>query len=574
MPREHWSHQFDYFVSLLGYGVGSGTFIKFPFYCMRNGGGAFLILFLFFTIIGAIPCVFLEMTIGQYSQSGPINVWNLCPSFKGLGVGALICVWFFISYYNAIFSWFMYYLFYSFSEILPWDNCNNTWNTPTCISSKDLRTFTNVTIPSYNASETGITANITGVTAAEEFWKNKMLEMTDGLDNLGGVRWQLVGCLAITHVILFLWIFKGIRVSGKLVYITVGLPYILITVFLIRGCLLPGSADGIYYYIYPKFERLTEPKIWIQSCSFALHSLGIASGCITSMSGHNRMDNNCFKNAVLLCLADSLSAILTGFAFFTIVGHVAYIRGVNVDAFESSGYNLAFIVYPEMLASLPFPQSWSVLTFATLMMLGIDSMVPGIATITAALEDVFSQLFKKRLFFTCAVLLSTFLFALLYVSQGGIYVVTLVDWFAYFPSTALIAMLECMVVGWFYGTERLQVNISKMWGKKMPREMVISLKFVCPLLLLVTFCYSLYSYRPPKYGDYIYPAWATGVGWMISLSSILPIPIIWLWTVLNRNETSLKEKIKRSMEPNENWTGSTGMEGVLQPMAGHELTSV
>ncbi|XP_046545789.1 sodium-dependent noradrenaline transporter-like [Haliotis rubra] len=289
------------------------------------------------------------------------------------------------------------------------------------------------------------------------------------------------------------------------------------------------------------------------------------------MSGRNRMDNNCLKNAVMLCLVDSLSAVITGFAFFTIVGHIAYMRGVSVDALESSGYNLAFIVYPEMLASLPFPQSWSVLTFATLMMLGIDTMVPGTEGIAAALEDLFTQWFKKRLFFTCAVLLSTFLFALIFVSQGGIYVVTLVDWYAYFPSTALIAMLECIVVGWFYGTERLQTIVSVMWKQKMPLFMVINLKFVCPLLLLVTFSYSLYSYRPPKYEDYIYPPWAAGVGWMISLASILPIPIIWLWTVLKRNETTLKEKIKRSLEPNGYWSGPTGTDVTLQPMSGHGL---
>ncbi|XP_067669087.1 sodium- and chloride-dependent glycine transporter 1-like isoform X2 [Haliotis asinina] len=489
MAREHWRHQFDFFVTLVGYGVGSGAFIKFPFYCMRNGG------------------------------------------------------------------------------VIPWDNCNNTWNTPACVSNTNL--WRNVSIPPYNASEIGNTSKIKGVTAAEEFWKNKVLEMTDGLMDLGGITWHLLGCLVITHVIIFLWIFKGIKVSGKLVYITVALPIILITVLLIRGCLLPGSADGIYYYIYPKLERLMEPKVWIQSCSYALHSLGIATGCIITMSGRNRMDNNCLKNAVLLCLVDSLTAVITGFAFFTIVGHAAYMRGVRVDALESSGYNLAFIVYPEMLASLPFPQSWSVLTFATLMMLGIDSMVPGTESIAAALEDLFTQCFKKRLFFTCAVLLSTLLFALIYVSQGGIYVVTLVDWYAYFPSTALIAMLECIVVGWLYGTERLQTIVSGMWKQRVPLFMVISLKFVCPVLLLVTFSYSLYSYRPPKYDDYIYPTWAAGVGWMISLASILPIPIMCLWTICNRNESTLKEKLKRSMEPSEYWADPTGTEVELHPVAGH-----
>ncbi|XP_067649642.1 sodium- and chloride-dependent creatine transporter 1-like isoform X2 [Haliotis asinina] len=538
MTREQWHNQLDYIISLLGYSVGAGSLIKFPFYCMRNGGGAFLIVYIIFTLVGAIPIVFLEMTIGQYSQSGAINVWNMCPLFKGIGVGCAIVGWFFCSYYNIGFVWFMYYFYNSFFDKLPWDNCDNAWNTPTCISNRIY--FKNATGAHSNITDQ---VNASGLTAAEEFWKINVLGATDGLENLGSIRWHLAGCLAVTYVILFLWIFQGIKVSGKLVYVTVFIPFILVTVFLIRGCLLPGSFEGMHYYIFPKFEKLTDPYMWVQSCSFSLYTMGIGMGCIITMSGHNRMENNCFRDAILICLMDCFASIFIGFAFFACVGHVAYLRGVNVEAFESSGYNLAFIVYPDVLASLPFPQLWSVLTFVTMMTLAIDSMVPSIELIVAAVEDLLPHLTRRHWLRNAAVILSLMLFSLIYVSQGGIYAVTLVDWYAYFPSVAVFAMLECIVVGWCYGTTRLQEDISSMWGQRIPRFLDISIKFVCPLLLFVVFCYSLYSYRPPKYGDYIYPTWATAVGWLISLASLLPLAVVFIWTIVSRHETKIKQAL-------------------------------
>ncbi|XP_067649480.1 sodium- and chloride-dependent GABA transporter 3-like isoform X2 [Haliotis asinina] len=532
MVHEQWRSQVDYIITLLGYGVGSGAFIRFPFYCMRNGGG--------------------------------------------MGIGTVIVTWIFVSYYNIIFTWFMYYFYYSFSHNLPWDSCDNAWNTPACTwnnnaTSNDTTSNTTLTDAEHSFNETD-----GRMTAAEEFWKFKMLGVSDGLDNLGGLRWHLVGCLAVTTVLIFLWIFQGIKVSGKLVYITVILPYILILVFLIRGCLLPGSAEGIHYFIFPKFGKLTDPKVWIHSCRYALFSMGIATGCIITMSGHNRKDNNCFRDAIIICMMDSLTNVFFGFAFFSVVGHVAFQRGVTVEEFQSSGYDLAFIVYPEVISALPLPQLWSVMTFLTFMLLAIDSVAPCVELTITGLEDMYPKLMKRRWLITGAVLLSLFLFGLIYISQGGIYVVTLMDWYAYFPSTAVFGILECIAVGWCYGTKRLQEDIRTMWRKTIPGAMVVSFKFVCPLFLVVICCYSFYSYRPPKYGDYIYPTWATAVGWLISCSSLLPFPIVFIWTVYKTQGATMKEKLKKSLSPNEYWNqspqGEEFTEG-LQPMVTVEKTS-
>ncbi|XP_046573538.1 sodium- and chloride-dependent glycine transporter 1-like [Haliotis rubra] len=250
MAHQQWRSQLDYIVTLLGFSVGSGTFIKFPFYCMRNGGG--------------------------------------------IGVGCVVCSWMFFTYYNVLFAWITYYFYNSFSSHLPWEHCDNAWNTPGCIPVNHSSTLYNITGSFPDTAN--LTSNSTpGMSAAEEFWRFQTLKISDGLHSLGGIRWHLAVCLIITNIILFLWIFQGIKVSGKLVYVTVGVPYILITVFLIRGSLLPGSADGMAYYIYPRFEKLRDPKVWVEACSYALYSMGVASGCIITMSGHNRINNNCFR---------------------------------------------------------------------------------------------------------------------------------------------------------------------------------------------------------------------------------------------------------------------------------------
>jgi len=47
----------------------------------------------------------------------------------------------------------------------------------------------------------------------------------------------------------------------QVVYITATLPYLILTILLIRGCLLPGAIDGIRYFITPNLDRLNDPSV-------------------------------------------------------------------------------------------------------------------------------------------------------------------------------------------------------------------------------------------------------------------------------------------------------------------------
>ena len=98
-----------------------------------------------------------------------------------------------------------------------------------------------------------------------------MLELSSGIHDLGGLKWELFICLIVAWIIVFGCMCKGIKSSGKVVYVTATLPYILLIVLLIRGVTLPGSKDGIIFYIKPDFSRLADFNVSVLVINFCSH---------------------------------------------------------------------------------------------------------------------------------------------------------------------------------------------------------------------------------------------------------------------------------------------------------------
>ena len=83
-----------------------------------------------------------------------------------------------------------------------------------------------------------------------------------GIDDLGAPQWQLVLCIAAVYCLLYISLFKGVKSSGKVVWITATMPYVVLTILLVRGLMLDGAVDGIRYYLHVDWERLGHTSVW------------------------------------------------------------------------------------------------------------------------------------------------------------------------------------------------------------------------------------------------------------------------------------------------------------------------
>ena len=142
------------------------------------------------------------------------------------------------------------------------------------------------------------------------------------------------------------------------------------------------------------------------------------------------------------------------------------------------------------------------------------------------------------------------------------------DYYAAAISLMFIAFFEIISVVWCYGTERLSANIKDMTGNYPNKIFRFCWVAISPLLILVSvyitirklckqnfiictrhknltyriynfqaiWIFSVVDYKPVSYkkaigGEYFYPDWAIAMGWCITATSFLPIPLFALYNV-------------------------------------------
>uniref|UniRef100_A0A8C5A6U3 Transporter n=1 Tax=Gadus morhua TaxID=8049 RepID=A0A8C5A6U3_GADMO len=478
--REKWASKLDFVLSVAGGFVGLGNVWRFPYLCYKNGGGAFLIPYFIFLFGGGLPVFFLEVALGQFTSEGGITCWEkLCPIFTGIGYASMVIVSLLNIYYIVILAWGLYYLIQCFQPELPWAKCNQPWNTPRCIEDK------------FRANKSfWLTANITNfknfTSPVTEFWEHNVLGISDGIDDIGPVKWDLALCLLAVWVICFFCIWKGVKSTGKVVYVTATFPFIMLIVLLIRGVTLPGASAGIRFYLYPDLERLKDPEVWIDAGTQIFFSYAICLGAMTSLGSYNKYKYNCYRDCMLLGALNSGTSFVSGFAIFSVLGFMAQEQQVDIADVAESGPGLAFIAYPKAVSMMPMPTFWAILFFIMLLLLGLDSQFVEVEGQITSLVDLYPSFLRKgyrREVFIAIVCFISYLLGLTMVTKGGMYVFQLFDYYAASGVCLLwVAFFECIAVAWVYGADNFYDAIEDMIGYRPNPWMKWSWTIITPAL--------------------------------------------------------------------------------------------
>ncbi|XP_061183619.1 uncharacterized protein LOC133191891 isoform X2 [Saccostrea echinata] len=598
--RGNWSSRMDFVLSCLGYVVGLGNVWRFPYLVFRNGGGAFFIPYTIMLIFCGIPLVYMELAFGQYASLGPVTVWRAVPIFKGIGISMVLASTLVGIYYNMVNAWAFHYLFSSMMATLPWLTCNNAWNQDTCSLNKYEITNCSLLNISYlyepvvrniscvetllNCSDTNLSTRISDpvvscigelrdkvgdeiflnsswinsrklTSPSEEYFYNKVLKRSGSMNELGSVQYELALCLLLCWVIVFICLIKGVRTSGKVAYLVVIFPFLIMLTLLVRALTMEGNMTGIKFYVAPKWEKLQEPSVWGDAAVQVFFSLSVCMGGLTTLSSYNKFHNNIYSDAILVCLGDTLMSMLAGFSVFAMMGVLSNELDTDIEKVITSGIGLTFIVNPAAMSYFPIAPLWSVLFFLMIIMLGLSTQFVQIETIITAIMDENLSVFRGKrivvLFLVCSVL---FLLGLPLSTQGGIYVLTLIDEYAAGFATMVNGVFMCIAIGWIYGVRQFCTDIKRMIGQSVGYWWKALWCVISPIIITFIIIFSCIGYKSlsEKYNSDSYPPWSEVLGFFITSIPVLAIPL-WIICKLALSEGGLVKRLKKLCQAESSW---------------------
>lgn len=81
----------------------------------------------------------------------------------------------------------------------------------------------------------------------------------------------------------------------QVVWFTALFPYFVLLILLIRGITLPGSGEGIRYYLQPNFDVIYKAEVWVDAATQVFFSLGPGFGVLLAYASYNKYHNNVYK---------------------------------------------------------------------------------------------------------------------------------------------------------------------------------------------------------------------------------------------------------------------------------------
>ena len=401
---------------------------------------------------------------------------------------------------------------------------------------------------------------------SEDYYKRTVLGLQpdSSWSNLGGLKWELVVCLAAAWAIVCLCLIKGVQSSGKVVYFTALFPYFVMVALLIRGATLDGAYDGIIFYIYPTAEKvaaLQNVDVWSAAATQIFYSLGTSMGGLITLSSYNKFTNNCHRDAIIIAFTNCCTSIFAGFVIFSIIGFMAKQADLPVEDVIKGGPGLIFIAYPEAVTQMPIPQLWSFLFFVMIITLGLDSQFVFTETITTAIMDQYPSLrnHKGKVAVTACVI--GFFFGLTMCTRGGIFMFELINWYSALWGLLICAIIEVIVVNYAYGHEQFLENIEEM-GMKLPTIMkyywLVTWKAITPLVLFFVLIMSFVQYSPafsPSYTQekYVFPVGIQSMGCLMALISLALIIVTAVFQFFKRKQEGNPTDLRSMISPTEKW---------------------
>ncbi|MEP1421815.1 MAG: sodium-dependent transporter [Erythrobacter sp.] len=451
--HENWSSRSAFILAAVGSAVGLGNMWRFPAEAGENGGGAFVLFYIFCVLLIGLPVLLSEVLIGRHGQANaPESVrkvardsnapegWSVLAS---IGVFAAFLI---LSFYCVVGGWVVYYIGVFASDLF----------------------------------QTGLAGG-----AFEGRNPDDIKALMPGLFGDGSLMVALnLGFLAVT----MFFVARG--VSSGIEWVAVYLMPLFFIIFLaitIYGAFTGNFGDAVAYLFTFDFSKLTG-EVMLAAVGQAFFSLSLGVAGMMTYGAYANRDTNLGETSGIIAGADTMVALLAGLAIFPIV----FAAGLATNA----GPGLMFESLPLAFQQMPFG---SLIGLAFFVMVFFAALTSSVSLLEAPTAWTFEKFKIARPVATIivgagAAVLGA-LSALSFNDLAEFYPLGFIPLFAetnFFDTldglTAKLfmpigAILTCIFVGWI-ADARLIDNENGLDGAlhKLWRVLV---RFVCPIVLAV-----------------------------------------------------------------------------------------
>ena len=441
--RETLASRLGFILLSAGCAIGLGNVWRFPYITGQYGGAAFVLIYLAFLVMVGLPVMVMEFAIGRASRQN-ITLALRTLERKGTkwhayGPIAIAGNYILMAYYTVVTGWLIRYF---------------------------------ITAPAGMLA----TGDVTSVFTA-----------------LRGDAITQAICTAAAIAIGFLICLGGLRNSvEKASKAMMGCLLILIVVLAINSMMLPGSGEGLRFYLVPDFGRMAEAGISeavFAAMSQAFFTLGLGIGSMEIFGSYIGKEQSLLGESIRIISLDTFVALFSGLIIFP----ACFAFGVNPGA----GPGLIFETLPNIFAQMPGGRIWGTLFFLFMTFAAMTTLVAVFENILSFWMDNKGWSRKKAVAVNLPIVMLSSLPCILGYSiftsfqplGAGTSVLDLEDFLISSTITPLGSTLLVLFCahryGWGWESFRKEADEGK--GLRIPSWMRVYIKYVLPLIIIAIF---------------------------------------------------------------------------------------
>lgn len=432
--RSSFTGGIGFVLAAAGSAIGLGNLWRFPYLAAQYGGGIFILVYIILALTFGFALMTTEIAIGRNTKLSPILAYGkLNKKFGFLGYIASIVPVIILPYYSVIGGWVVKYIF---------TYCSGG-----------------------------------GVEAANDSYFGAFIGST-----FSPLLFFII-FLFITMVVVVSGVDKGIEMISK---ILMPILLILMLIILVYILAMPGSFEGVKYYLLPDFSKFSFKTVCV-AMGQMFYSMSLAMGIMITYGSYidNKVSLNKSVNSIEFF--DTLVAFLAGLMVIPVV----YIFS-GEEGLKSSGPGLMFISLPKIFDQMPGGQIIGLLFFILVFFAALTSSVSIMEAIVSSIMDKFK--ISRGLACVITVVISLALGIPSSLGFGiwsnitilGMDFLTFFDYLSNNVIMPLVALLTCILIGWVVGTKVITKEVT-MNGDVFRRRIIyeVMVKYIAPILLVI-----------------------------------------------------------------------------------------